>query len=74
LNVKITEKYEKILHGGYLLTYTFRYELQLAYVLDQLDEVIRYNFVIMGMLMQLLVVCYSGQKLLDESQNIFYQA
>jgi len=54
--------------------YIFRYELQLAYVLDQLDEVLRYNFVIMGMLMQLLVVCYSGQKLLDESQNIFYQA
>jgi len=54
--------------------YIFRYELQLAYVLDQLDEVLRYNFVIMGMLMQLLVVCYSGQKLLDKSQNIFYQA
>ncbi|XP_036140183.1 odorant receptor 67a-like [Monomorium pharaonis] len=26
------------------------------------------------MLMQLMIVCYSGQKLMDKSQNIFYRA
>ncbi|XP_018367372.1 PREDICTED: odorant receptor 9a-like [Trachymyrmex cornetzi] len=27
----------------------------------------------MGALLQLMIVCYSGQKLMDESQNIFHR-
>ncbi|XP_032686785.1 odorant receptor 63a-like isoform X3 [Odontomachus brunneus] len=48
--------------------------LQIVYVLDQLEEIIRYLFIIMGAILQLMIVCYSGQKLMDESENIFYRA
>ncbi|KAL6445880.1 hypothetical protein ACFW04_000933 [Cataglyphis niger] len=48
--------------------------IRIVYVLDQLEEVARFMFIIMGALLILLIVCYSGQKLMDESQNIFYQA
>ncbi|KAG5318237.1 ORCO protein, partial [Pseudoatta argentina] len=46
----------------------------IVYVLDQLEELIRFTFIIMGALLQLMIVCYSGQKLMDESQNIFHRA
>ncbi|XP_050449388.1 odorant receptor 63a-like [Cataglyphis hispanica] len=48
--------------------------IRMVYVLDQLKEVARFMFIIMAALLVLLTVCYSGQKLMDESQNIFYQA
>ncbi|KYN16798.1 hypothetical protein ALC57_10995 [Trachymyrmex cornetzi] len=48
--------------------------IRIVYVLSQLKEIMRYGFIIIGMLIQLMIVCYSGQKLIDESQNIFYQA
>ncbi|XP_025986249.1 odorant receptor 63a [Solenopsis invicta] len=47
--------------------------IRIAYVLDELQEMIRFGFIIIGMLTQLLIICYSGQKLMDESQNVFYQ-
>nr|XP_012226904.1 PREDICTED: odorant receptor 67c-like [Linepithema humile] len=43
-------------------------------VLDRVREVMRYTFVAIGILIQLLMLCYSGQKLRDESQNVFYRA
>ncbi|XP_029670662.1 odorant receptor 67a-like [Formica exsecta] len=48
--------------------------IRIVYVLDQLEEIARFMFIIMGALVILLIVCYSGQKLIDESQNVFYQA
>ncbi|XP_067205432.1 uncharacterized protein [Linepithema humile] len=48
--------------------------VRIVYVLDQLEELIRFTFIIMGALLQLMIVCYSGQKLMDESQNIFHRA
>ncbi|KAL6266262.1 hypothetical protein P5V15_003122 [Pogonomyrmex californicus] len=48
--------------------------VRIVYVLDQLEEMIRFTFIIMGALLQLIIVCYSGQKLMDESQNIFHRA
>ncbi|XP_077266646.1 odorant receptor Or2-like [Temnothorax americanus] len=48
--------------------------IRIVYVLDQLQELLRYMFIVMGALIQLIIVCYSGQKLMDESQNIFYRA
>ncbi|XP_029670739.1 odorant receptor Or2-like [Formica exsecta] len=48
--------------------------IRIVYVLDQLEEIARFMFIIMGALLTLLIVCYSGQKLMDESQNIFFQA
>ncbi|EZA62605.1 hypothetical protein DMN91_005669 [Ooceraea biroi] len=48
--------------------------VRIVYVLDQLEEMIRFTFIIVGALLQLMIVCYSGQKLMDESQNIFHQA
>ncbi|XP_024884868.1 odorant receptor 63a-like isoform X1 [Temnothorax curvispinosus] len=48
--------------------------VRIVYVLNQLEEVMRFGLVIIGMLMQLLILCYSGQKLMDESQNVFYRA
>ncbi|XP_070155027.1 uncharacterized protein [Polyergus mexicanus] len=44
--------------------------IRIVYVLDQLEEIARFMFIIMGALVILLIVCYSGQKLIDESQNI----
>ncbi|XP_067205817.1 odorant receptor 63a [Linepithema humile] len=48
--------------------------IQIINVLDQLEGVIRYIFVIIAILIQLMISCYSGQKLRDESQNVFYRA
>ncbi|CAL1688041.1 unnamed protein product [Lasius platythorax] len=48
--------------------------VRIVYVLNQLEEMIRFLFIITGALLQLMIVCYSGQKLMDESQNIFYRA
>ncbi|XP_070165314.1 odorant receptor 63a-like [Polyergus mexicanus] len=48
--------------------------IRIVYVLDQMEEMIRFTFIIMGALLQLMIMCYSGQKLIDESQNIFYRA
>ncbi|CAL1688040.1 unnamed protein product [Lasius platythorax] len=48
--------------------------IRIVYVLDQMEEMIRFTFIIMGALLQLMIMCYSGQKLMDESQNIFYRA
>lgn len=43
----------------------------MVYALGELEEVMRFSFIIIGMLTQLMIICYSGQKLIDESQNIF---
>ncbi|XP_072751608.1 odorant receptor 13a-like isoform X4 [Anoplolepis gracilipes] len=48
--------------------------VRIVYVLNQMEEMIRFTFIIMGALLQLMIMCYSGQKLIDESQNIFYRA
>ncbi|KAF3054548.1 Odorant receptor 221 [Nylanderia fulva] len=48
--------------------------VRIVYVLNQMEEMIRFTFIIMGALLQLMIMCYSGQKLMDESQNIFYRA
>ncbi|XP_077261760.1 odorant receptor Or2 isoform X2 [Temnothorax americanus] len=48
--------------------------VRIVYVLDQLEEIIRFLFIIAGALLQLMIVCYSGQKVMDESQNIFHRA
>ncbi|XP_050449387.1 odorant receptor Or2-like [Cataglyphis hispanica] len=48
--------------------------IRIVYVLDQLEEIVRFMFIIMGTLLILLILCYSGQRLMDESQNIFFQA
>jgi len=42
-------------------------------VLDQFEEAFKCVFTILGSLLHLMVLCYPGQKLLDESQNVFYQ-
>ncbi|KAL6445882.1 hypothetical protein ACFW04_000934 [Cataglyphis niger] len=47
--------------------------IRIVYVLDQLEEIVRFMFIIMGALLILLIMCYSGQRLMDESQNIFFQ-
>ncbi|XP_025263969.1 odorant receptor 63a-like isoform X1 [Camponotus floridanus] len=47
--------------------------IRIVYVLDQLGEVARFAFIIIGAFFSMLIVCYSGQKLMDESQNVFYQ-
>ncbi|XP_011159797.2 odorant receptor 9a [Solenopsis invicta] len=48
--------------------------IRIVYVLDQIEEMIRFMCIITGALLQLMIVCYSGQKLMDESQNIFHRA
>ncbi|XP_077261919.1 odorant receptor 63a-like [Temnothorax americanus] len=48
--------------------------VRIVYVLDQLEEMARFTFIIMGALLQLMIMCYSGQKLMDESQNVFHRA
>ncbi|XP_070165316.1 odorant receptor Or2-like [Polyergus mexicanus] len=47
--------------------------VRIVYVLDQVGEMIRFTFIIMGALLQLMILCYSGQKLMNESQNIFHR-
>ncbi|XP_026826856.1 odorant receptor 63a isoform X3 [Ooceraea biroi] len=43
-------------------------------VLDQVGEVTRFTFLIIGDLVVLLIVCYPGQRLMDESQDVFHRA
>ncbi|XP_039315033.1 odorant receptor 67a-like isoform X1 [Solenopsis invicta] len=48
--------------------------IRILYVLDQMQELIKFTLLFTCMLADLLLVCYSGQRLMDESQNIFYHA
>ncbi|XP_072760095.1 uncharacterized protein [Anoplolepis gracilipes] len=50
--------------------------IRMVYVLDQLNwqEMAKFIFIIMGALLTLFIGCYSGQILMDESQNVFSQA
>ncbi|XP_026826858.1 odorant receptor 67a isoform X4 [Ooceraea biroi] len=48
--------------------------IRIVYVLDQVEEVIRFAFLIIGASMILLLVCYPCQRLMDESQNVFHRA
>ncbi|KAG5330349.1 OR22C protein, partial [Acromyrmex charruanus] len=75
--VDILNDTHKIVGISFLLIIAAVFSLlgvRIVYVLDQLEELIRFTFIIMGALLQLMIVCYSGQKLMDESQNIFHQA
>ncbi|XP_036140177.1 uncharacterized protein LOC118644782 [Monomorium pharaonis] len=47
--------------------------IQLAYVLDKSKTVIKIIVTVIDMVLQLMLLCYPGQKLLNESQNVFYQ-
>ncbi|KAG5309530.1 OR9A protein, partial [Acromyrmex insinuator] len=75
--VDILNDTHKIVGISFLLIIVAVFSLlgvRIVYVLDQLEELIRFTFIIMGALLQLMIVCYSGQKLMDESQNIFHRA
>ncbi|XP_067205824.1 odorant receptor 63a-like [Linepithema humile] len=48
--------------------------IQILNILDRFEDVIRYLSEIVIMLIQLIILCYSGQKLRDESQNVFHRA
>ncbi|XP_036149944.1 odorant receptor 10a [Monomorium pharaonis] len=48
--------------------------VRIIYVLNQVGEVIKFTFVFTACLVTLMIVCYSGQRLMDESQSIFYRA
>ncbi|XP_067208934.1 uncharacterized protein [Linepithema humile] len=48
--------------------------IRIIYVLNEIKEIARYLFIIIGTLINHMISCYSGQKLMDESQNIFYRA
>ncbi|KAL0117352.1 hypothetical protein PUN28_010301 [Cardiocondyla obscurior] len=48
--------------------------VRIVYVLDQIEELIRFFFIITGAMLHLIIVCYTGQKLMDESENIFHRA
>ncbi|XP_071625453.1 odorant receptor Or2-like isoform X1 [Temnothorax longispinosus] len=48
--------------------------VRIIHVLHQLKELMKFAFIIVGVLVTLMIVCYSSQRLMDESQNIFYQA
>ncbi|KAG5319422.1 OR22B protein, partial [Pseudoatta argentina] len=47
---------------------------RIIYVLDQAGEVIKFIFIFTACLITLMIVCYSGQRLMDESQSIFHRA
>ncbi|KAG5330351.1 OR67A protein, partial [Acromyrmex charruanus] len=47
--------------------------IKVIYIFDQFEELLKYIIVIIGSILQLVILCYPGQKLLDESQNVFYQ-
>ncbi|XP_077266603.1 uncharacterized protein LOC143899814 isoform X2 [Temnothorax americanus] len=46
--------------------------LRIIYVLDQLGTLIKFVLVFTSTLFSLMITCYSGQRIMDESQNIFY--
>ncbi|KAL6262944.1 hypothetical protein P5V15_005732 [Pogonomyrmex californicus] len=48
--------------------------VRIIYVLNDLPEVIKFTFIFVACLVTLMIVCYSGQRIMDESQNIFYRA
>ncbi|XP_071567994.1 odorant receptor 2a-like [Temnothorax nylanderi] len=48
--------------------------LRILYILDQLETVIKFVLILMVSLSSLLITCYSGQRIMDESQKIFYGA
>ncbi|KAL0117364.1 hypothetical protein PUN28_010303 [Cardiocondyla obscurior] len=48
--------------------------VRIVYVLDQIGELIKFAFIIMGAMLHLIIVCYTGQKLMNESENIFHRA
>ncbi|EFN79860.1 Odorant receptor 22b [Harpegnathos saltator] len=48
--------------------------VRIVYILDQTKDTVRYSFIIVTMLIQLLIVCYCGQKLMDESQEVVHRA
>ncbi|XP_039312789.1 odorant receptor 63a [Solenopsis invicta] len=48
--------------------------LQMIYVLEQMTEAIKFVTLLIAVLVALLIICYSGQRLMDESQSIFYRA
>ncbi|KAL0114202.1 hypothetical protein PUN28_011485 [Cardiocondyla obscurior] len=47
--------------------------VRILYVL-QIEELIKFGLMFILLLSDLLIVCYSGQRLIDESQNVFYRA
>ncbi|XP_019698865.2 odorant receptor 63a-like [Harpegnathos saltator] len=47
--------------------------VRIVYELNQMKEMFRFTCIVMGALLQLMVMCYSGQKLMDESQNVFHR-
>ncbi|KAL6262946.1 hypothetical protein P5V15_005734 [Pogonomyrmex californicus] len=47
--------------------------IRIIYALE-LRETIKFIFVVIGLLITLMIICYSGQKIMDESQDIFYRA
>ncbi|XP_011872700.1 PREDICTED: odorant receptor 49a-like isoform X2 [Vollenhovia emeryi] len=48
--------------------------VRIVYVLNQVEEVIKFMFIFTACLVTLMIVSYSGQRLIDESQNIFHRA
>ncbi|XP_077266609.1 odorant receptor 9a-like [Temnothorax americanus] len=48
--------------------------VRIIYVLNQVGEVIKFTFIFTACLVTLMIVCYSGQRILDESQSIFHGA
>ncbi|XP_011871675.1 PREDICTED: uncharacterized protein LOC105564129 isoform X3 [Vollenhovia emeryi] len=47
--------------------------MRILYVKDQLSELVRSMSIMTGALVTILIICYSGQKLMDESENIFHR-
>ncbi|EGI65948.1 Putative odorant receptor 67a, partial [Acromyrmex echinatior] len=47
--------------------------IKVIYIFDQFEELLKYIIVIIGLILQLMILCYPNQKLLDENQNVFYQ-
>ncbi|KAL6262947.1 hypothetical protein P5V15_005735 [Pogonomyrmex californicus] len=48
--------------------------IRIIYALDQLQEAIKLIFILIGILLTLTIISYSGQRIMDESQDIFYRA
>ncbi|KAL0114195.1 hypothetical protein PUN28_011484 [Cardiocondyla obscurior] len=48
--------------------------VRIIYVLNEVRQVIKYTFALTACLVTLMIVCYSSQRLMDESQSIFYRA
>ncbi|XP_011871689.1 PREDICTED: uncharacterized protein LOC105564135 isoform X2 [Vollenhovia emeryi] len=48
--------------------------VRIVYMLNQVEEVVKYIGIFLAGLIALMIVSYSGQRLMDESQSIFRQA